>query len=232
MNARLNPFSLLDINPLGLSRILVLGALLAYSAPLHAIDLSTVTENDPAAFRAAVEAAGGSVNGEPFVSSTGGPGGTAQKVITLPTPDSYVDLPVNPATNFWTMSADLHVETMPWGKSGGAIFGVLFGPNDLVLGVTADKWSPLKAPKLFSGSTALLQEEEFQAAGVPKEGVWQKFFIHLDSAQWKLQIGDSFEKSGTIEGDERGVLKRRSKLFMRVGNFAGSTTLPVFTEQQ
>ena len=209
-------------------------ALLAIAAPLNALDLSAITENDPAAFRTAVEAEGGSVGGGPCVTSADGPDGKVQRVISLPTAECFVNIPVETIAPTWTMSASVLIETMPFGKtgSGGGMFGLQFGPNDCILAITADKWSPLRATKLFSGSTVLLPESEFKDADVPQVGSWQKISLGLDGPKWKLKIGDSFEKNGTVMGDDRGALNRHSKLFMRVGNFSGAATLPVLSESK
>jgi len=210
-------------------------ALLAFAAPLNALDLSAITENDPAAFRTAVEAEeGGSVGGEPFVISADGPGGTAQRVVSFPTAECYVNLPVATLSSTWTMSGNVRIESLPFGKTGfgGGLFGLQFGPNDGILVITADKWSKLKALQLFSGTSALVPESEFKEADVPQVDTWQKISLGLDGSQWNLKIGDSFEKSGTIENDARGVLSRHKKLIMRFGNFVGSATLPVLSESQ
>ena len=205
-------------------------ALLAFAAPLKALDLAAIAENDPAAFRTAVEAEGGSVGGEPFVTSSDGPAGAVQRVISFSTGECYVNLPVETISPTWTMSGSVRIESLPFGKGGGGIFGLQFGPNDGILGLAADKWSKLKAPQLFSGLTLLVPESDFKEADVPQLGSWQKISLGLDGAQWKMKIGDSFEKSGTIENDTRGVLTRHKKLFMRVGNFTGTATLPEISE--
>ena len=207
-------------------------ALLAFTTPLGALDLSGIAENDAAAFRAAVEAEGGTVNGEACVISSDGPDGKVQRLISFPRTDCFVNLPVDTITATWTMSGSIRVEAMPFGKGagGGGMFGLHFGPNDAILALSADKWSKLNAPKLFSGATALVPESEFKEADVPQVGSWQKISLGLDGAQWKLKVGDSFEKGGTIENDTRGVLTRRSKLFMRIGNFSGTATVPEISE--
>jgi hypothetical protein len=207
-------------------------ALLAFATPSSALDLSGITENDAAAFRSAVEAEGGSVNGEPCVITADGPDGKVQRLISFPTTESFVNLPVDTIAATWTMSGSIRIEAMPFGKAGGGggMFGLHFGPNDAILALSVDKWSKLKAPQFFSGLTCLLPESEFKEADVPQVGSWQKISLGLDGAQWKLKVGDSFEKGGTIENDTRGVLGRRKKLFMRVGNFSGTATLPEISE--
>ena len=202
------------------------------SAPLNALDLSAIAENDAAEFRKAVESEGGSVGGEPCVISADGPDGSSTRVISFPAVDCYVTLPVNPPSNHWTLAGAIRVEEWPYEKAAGAVFGVLFGSNDYVLGLGAGKWSKAKSLFLLSGLTNVIEEQEFQGAGIPQAGTWQKISLALDGSDYKLQIGDSFQKNGMIEQDGRAALTRRSKLLMRVGTFKGTATLPVLSEGQ
>ncbi len=204
----------------------------AASASLSALDLAAIAENDAKALRDAVEKEGGRVKGEPVITTATGPDGTATRVLSFPTPDSFVDLPISPTANFWKMSGAILVDEPPFTKVGGAMFGVLFGQNDSVLAIIAGKWSKVASPHLMSGANTLLQDVEFQEGGVPQTGAWQKILLALDGTEWKLQIGDAFSKSGNIEEDTRDALKRRTGLSMRIGTFTGSATLPDFTESQ
>jgi len=163
-------------------------ALLAFAAPLNALDLSAITENDPEAFRKAVEAEeGGSVGGEPFVISADGPGGAVQRMISFPTAKCYVNLPVDTIPGTWTMRGSVLIDSLPSGNagSGGGVFGLQFGPNDGILVITTDKWSKLKVPQLISGSNTLVPESEFKEADAPQIGSWLKISLGLDGPQWK-----------------------------------------------
>lgn len=214
-----------DMRP---TRLSILALWLACSS-LSALDLATIPENDSKALQTAIESEGGETKGEPYVATAVGPDGTPQRVITFPSPDSYVDLPISPESNFWTMTGAIQIDELPFAKSGGAMFGVLFGKNDSVLAISANKWSKVSAPQLMSGANTLIEDLVFQEAGVPQTGGWQKIVLHLDGEDWKLQIGDSFNKSGTILEDTRGALKRRTALSMRIGTFTGTATLPAFS---
>jgi hypothetical protein len=199
---------------------------------IMALDLAAIAENNAAEFRQAVEADGGTVGGEPYVSSVDGPGGAQVRAIVFPSVDSYITLPVNPPSNHWTLTGAIHVEEWPFEKAAGAVFGVLFGTNDYVLGLGAGKWSKAKALFLLSGLTNVIEEQELQEAGVPATGAWQKIVLGLEGEEYKLQIGDSFRKSGPIVQDGRAALTRRSKLTLRLGTFRGAATLPVLSEVQ
>ena len=212
--------------------VLFLLCMAAAIASLSALDLTAIAENDAKALRDAVEKEGGRVKGEPVVTTATGPDGATTRVLSFPTPDSFVDLPISPAANFWKMSGAILIDETPFTKVGGAMFGVLFGQNDSVLAIIAGKWSKVASPHLMSGANTLLQDVEFQEGGVPQTGAWQKILLVLDGTEWKLQIGDSFSKSGNIEEDTRDALKRRTGLSMRIGTFTGSATLPDFTESQ
>jgi hypothetical protein len=106
------------------------------------------------------------------------------------------------------------------------MFGVLFGTNDSVLSIAADKWSKINAPILSCGPTILITDEEFRASGAMEIGDWRKVSLAIIGTDWSLSIGDSFDRSGTVENDERGVLARKGPFFVRIGCFVGSSTLP------
>ena len=207
-----------------------LAAFLSLPLVCRALDLSQVPENNADALRAAVEEAGGMVEGEPFITTDSGPDGNPVRLFVFPTPGAFVSLPVTPQANFWKMSGWIRIDEQPYGKSGGPIFGVLFGRNDNVLALSSDRWSKAGAPALISGSVILLSDEEIKESGTFETGLWQKVTLGIDGADWQLQAGESFNKSGSVEGDTRSALQRTGTLWMRVGSFGGTATIPELSE--
>jgi hypothetical protein len=199
----------------------------ALAVNVLALDIAQLPENNAAALKQAVEADGGSVEGEPYLVTEAGPDGAPTKLLIFPTPDSLVSLPVTAAANDWTMTGAIRVDEAPYGKSGGPIFGLLFGRNDCVAALTADKWSPAKSPSLMSGSVTLLTAVQIQESGALEGDEWRKISISISGDQWQLKIGDTFSESGTVEGDTRGALQRKGALLMRVGSYGGAATIPV-----
>ena len=130
----------------------------------------------------------------------------------------------------WTMGGAIRVERWAFEISGGAVFGVLFGPNDYVLALGLGKWSKLKALYLLSGLTELISEQTFADAGVPATDSWQRVALTLDASEFRLTVGSDFEKTGLIEADGRAALSRRTNLFMRIGSFQGMAILPELRE--
>ena len=195
-----------------------------------ALDLTQVPENSPEALKQAIEAGGGSVEGDPYIATESGPDGKATRVLVFPTPTSLVSLPVMPQASFWAMSGWIRIDQQPYGKSGGPIFGILFGRNDCVLALTADRWSKAGAPSLWSGSVELLPDAEVKESGALEAGEWRKISVSISGNEWQLKIGDSLSKSGVVEGDTRGALHRNGPLLMRVGSFGGAATFPELNE--
>ena len=105
------------------------------------------------------------------------------------------------------------------------MFG-LFSGNDGVLTISANKWSKTRSPVLVCGSNFLISEEEFRASGAMETGDWRKISLAIIGTDWTLSIGDSFNQSGAVEKDERGVLARKGPFFMRIGCFVGASTFP------
>lgn len=198
--------------------------------PSRALDLSAIAEDNATAFKEAVQAEGGTLGGEPYVSSAAGPDGQMQRVIVFPTPDCFVEIPVNPPGNLWTMTGSIFVERWGFEILGGAVFGVLFGPNDYVLALGLGKWSKLKALFLQSGLTELISEQSLSEAGVPASDAWQEISLALDGNAFRLRIGSEFETEGAVEEDGRAALTRRKNLVMRLGSFQGKATLPTLVE--
>lgn len=194
---------------------------------VHALDLKKISENNAVELRAAIEAEGGTVQGDPVVVTAPGPDGTPMLVFSFPAADCYITLPVAPPSNHWTLTGAILVDKWGFEVSAGAVLGVLFGPNDYVLGLGLGKWSKTKAIFLQSGLKEVIPESELQAAKVPAVEAWQKITIKLSGTDFNLHIGDAFEKSGVIEEDGRNALQRRTKLFIRLGTFQGKATLPV-----
>src|SRR5690606_19326690 len=120
---------------------------------VKALDFALIPENDPKALRLALEAAGGSVGGEPALARETGPDGKDARVFVFPDPESYVALPVTPDADFWNLKVAIRIDEEPYGKSGGTMVGLHFGPNDSILSISADKWSANRAPLLISGTT-------------------------------------------------------------------------------
>jgi hypothetical protein len=205
-------------------------SLFAFLASAAALDLSAVPDNNPGALKQAIVAEGGAVEGEPYLSTEAGPDGKPAKLIVLPTPFCLVSLPAMPAVKCWAMSASIRIDELPYAKAGGGMFGMLFGPNDSVLAITGDKWSKLRAPALFCGSAVLLNEEQFKASGAMEAGEWRKVMLSISGTEWHLKIGELLNETGSVENDTRGALGRKGKLFMRIGNFAGASTIPELTE--
>ncbi len=197
---------------------------------LSALDLSAIPEENAEAFKSALEAEGGKLGGEPFVASAEGPDGSNQKVIVFPTAESFVEIPVNPPSNHWKVTGSILVERWGYEISAGAVFGVLFGPNDYVLALGLGKWSKLKALFLQSGLTEVIPEQTFFEAGVPASDAWQPITLLLDGNAFQIKIGSDFEKEGTIEADGRAALTRRQNLMIRLGTFQGKATLPTLTD--
>lgn len=193
---------------------------------LFALDYAQIPESNAEAFKAAVVAEGGFVEGEPYLATEAGPDGKPTKVIVFPQADCFVSLPVASGKSPWKMSGSLLIKEFPYRKASGSMFGVIFGRNDSVLAIVADKWSKLSAPLLISGNNNLITEEQFNEAKPFVTGQWQSVTLELADSAWKLKIGDAFEKNGTVEKDERGALLRSGMVWMRVGNFAGSATIP------
>jgi hypothetical protein len=212
----------------------VLPLLAFLSIPLmgRAQDFSQTPDNNSDALKAAVADAGGQVEGEPYLATDSGPDGKPAKLLVFPSPTSLVSLPATPQANFWTMTGWIRIDEQPYAKSGGPIFGILFGRNDCVLALSADRWSKFGAPSLISGSVTLLTDEEIKESGALEPGEWRRIVLRMDGGQWQLKVGDSFEKSGTVEGDTRGALKRSGTLWMRVGSFGGAATIPELSEGQ
>lgn len=196
----------------------------------HALDLASIPENSTEALKQAIEAEGGSVEGEPYLATEAGPDGKPAKLLIFPTPASLVSLPVTPSAGNWAITASVRIDEPPFGQSGGPMFGLLFGCNDCVLAITADKWSKLKAPTLVSGATVLVTEEVFSTSEINEHGEWQKIALQLSGSEWRLKIGGSFNQTGAVENDSRGALDRTGTLFLRIGTFAGASTLPELTD--
>jgi len=197
---------------------------------LFGLDLSTVAENDPEALRVALEAEGGSVAGEPVLARESGPDGTETKLIVFPDPVSSVAVPVTPAASFWMLKVAIRIDEAPYGKSGGPMVGLLFGPNDSILSISADKWSKLGAPVLISGMTPLLSEEQFLSAAAMEPGEWRAISMGIDGNEWQLKIGDRMDEKGSVENDSRGALSRKGTFFIKLGNFSGAATIPALSE--
>lgn len=197
---------------------------------VQALDLASVPENNAEALKQAIEAEGGAVEGEPYLTTESGPEGKPVKLLVFPFPSSFVSLPVTPLAANWAITASVRIDELPFRKSGGPMFGLLFGRNDCVLAISADKWSKLDAPILISGATTLISEESFSASGSIQCGEWRKIVLQLSASEWRLKIGDSFSQSGAVENDSRNALNRPGILFLRIGNFAGAATLPELTE--
>jgi len=204
--------------------------LFIHAAP--AVDLTQIPENNAEALKAAVEADGGLVEGEPYIATESGPDGKPVKLLVFPNTTSLVSLPETPRASYWAMSGWIRIDEQPYGKSGGPIFGILFGRNDCVLALTANKWSKAEAPALMSGSVTLFSDEQMKESGAMSGGEWRRISLNISGNEWQMKIGDSLSQSGMVEGDTRGALKRSGTLFMRVGGFAGAATLPVLTEAQ
>lgn len=196
----------------------------------QALDLASVPDNNAEALKQAIEVEGGAVGGEPYLATEAGPDGNPVKLLVFPDPSCFVDLPVTPSVTNWAMTASVRFDELPFGKSGGPMFGLLFGRNDSVLAITADKWSKLNAPILISGATTLISEESFGASESIQRGDWRKIVLQLSGSEWRLKIGDSFNQSGAVENDNRNALGRTGTFFLRIGNFAGAATLPELTE--
>jgi hypothetical protein len=197
---------------------------------LLGVDLSAVAENNPEALRAALEAEGGTVAGEPVLARESGPDGTEIKLIVFPDPSSSVVLPVTPAATFWILKVAIRIDETPFGKSGGPMVGLLFGPNDSILAIAADKWSKVGAPILISGMTPLLSEEQFLSAAAMEPGEWRQVSMGIDGNEWHLKIGDRMDEKGSVENDSRSALARKGTFFIKLGNFSGAATLPVVSE--
>lgn len=195
-----------------------------------AMDLSMVPENDPEALRTALEAKGGSVEGEPVLARETGPDGKKVLVIVFPDPASSVNLPVTPAANYWRMKVAIRIDDTPYGKSGGPMVGLLFGPNDSLLAVSADKWSKLMAPTLISGMTTLLSEEKFRSTEAMEAGDWRQVSLGINGNEWHLKIGKMLDEKGSVENDSRLALTRTGTFLIRLGHFAGAATVPVLSE--
>jgi hypothetical protein len=207
-------------------------ALLVFAAfrPSDAVDLSAVPDDDPKALKAALEAGGGSVQGEPVLERERGPDGKETRVIVFPEPASFVTLPVAPAANLWILKVAIRIEEAPYGISSGPMVGLVFGPNDSILAISADKWSKEKAPSLISGLTTLLPEERFRASDAMETGDWRQIVMGIQGNEWHLKVGKRLDEKGTVENDSRSALSRTGTLLIRLGNFAGAATLPVLSE--
>jgi hypothetical protein len=206
--------------------------ILAISVKSPAIDLMQIPENNAEALKQAIEAEGGLVEGEPYIATESGPDGKPVKLFVFPNPMSLVSLPETLRSSYWAMSGWVRIDEQPYGKSGGPIFGILFGRNDCVMALTADKWSKAGAPALMCGSVTLLTDVQIKESGSMDGGEWRKISLNISGNEWKMKIGDSFNQSGTVEGDTRGALERDGTLFLRVGGFAGAATFPELTEAQ
>ena len=205
-------------------------AILTFALPAFAVDLAQIPENNADALKQAVTAEGGYVEGEPYIATESGPDGKPAKLLIFPTPFCFVSLPITPAANYWAMTGSIRIDEAPYGKSGGCIFGVLFGRNDSVMSLSAGKWSKAGAPALMCGSVTLLSDEQIKESGAMEGSEWKKISLNISGSEWQLKIGDSFSQSGAVEGDTRGALQRKGTLFMRVGGFGGAATIPDLTE--
>lgn len=208
---------------------LFLSIVLALSSA-RALDFATIPENDPKALRLALEAAGGAVGGEPTLARERGPDGKEAKAFVFPDPESFVALPVTPDADFWNLKISIRIDEEPYGKSGGTMVGLHFGPNDSILSISADKWSVNKAPILISGTTPLLSEKQFHAAEAMTAGDWRQISMGINGNEWHLKIGKMLDEKGAVENDGRSALSRAGTLLIRVGNFSGAATLPILSE--
>lgn len=191
-----------------------------------ALDLTEIAENDPDALKQAVEAEGGSVEGEPYLVTDSGPDGTPTKLLMFPTPNCLVSLAVTPTANDWSMRGAIRIDEAPYAKSGGPIFGILFGRNDCVMALTADRWSKALSPALMSGSAILVEDNQLKESGALEGGDWHEITMIISGDEWQLKIDETFSQTGFVEGDTRGGLHRKGTLFMRVGSFGGAATIP------
>lgn len=204
--------------------------ILSFTGVSSALDLVQIPENNPEALKQAIEAEGGSVEGEPYLATESGPDGNPAKLLVFPTPTCLVSIPVTLDANFWAMSGAIRIDEAPYAKSGGPIFGILFGRNDCVMALTADRWSKAGTPALMSGSVTLLSDEKIKESGAMEGSEWRKISLNMSGNEWQMKIGDSFSQSGTVEGDTRGAPQRKGTLLMRIGSFGGVATIPDLTE--
>ncbi|MEI8310137.1 MAG: hypothetical protein WCH98_05215 [Verrucomicrobiota bacterium] len=196
------------------------------------LDLSSVEAGNAGALKAAVEAAGGTVSGEPIVAVEPGPNGKEEKMISFPGPECTIWVPTKNLDkgSAYEVSAQISVDVMPWGKAGGVIFGILFDKNGPVLALGADRWSKADAVWLRTGN-ALLLRADVLTEQFPTVGMWQRVTLGFDGMDWRLALGSDFEKKGSAVDvqDERKGLSRNPPYMICFGCFTGRITVPTVT---
>lgn len=201
-------------------------------------DIDNVALNTPDALSKALEEAGGSSGGDVSVVEMSGPDGKMQRVFEFPTVESFVMLPCKSNAKMYKTSVSIDVEELPFTKAGGTLFGVMFGPNDVVLALTCGKWSPVTAPSFGSGQSTLIEASEIHEAQFPSKGMWQKMAIGREENRWSLELwtddaagsSPALSKSDDYIDDDRRAFSRKPPLWIRVGTFRGRATNPTFSE--
>jgi len=202
-------------------------------------DISQVAVNHPDALSKALQEAGGSCGGGVTVVDVAGPDGKSQRVFEFPSVDSFVMLPFKTTSKTYKVTTSIDVEEMPFTKAGGTLFGVLFGPNDTVLGLTCAKWSDVAAPSFGAGLTTLVEASEIKSVQFPTKGSWQKIAIGREGSRWSLELwteegaggAPAFRKEDDYVEDDRRPFSRKPPLWLRLGTFRGQATNPEFIEE-
>ncbi len=202
-------------------------AMLGLSVRAPAIDLAGVPPDSAEGLRQAIEAMGGSVGGTPSVVMDNGPDGSQQPLLFFPDFVSWVIIPLEVSADSFSVEGAVLMSSMPFGESGGPVFGVMFGPaNDYVLGLGTEKWSSLQSPFVQSGNAVLIPEEALAQAGVFSPGEWVPISLSVAGNRWSVKIGTTFASEDETHTDERNPFGRSSGLSLRIGGFVGFAILP------
>lgn len=202
-------------------------------------DIDNVALNTPDALSKALEEAGGSSGGDATVVEMTGPDGKMQRVFEFPTVESFVMLPCKSNSKMYKTTVSIDVEELPFTKAGGTLFGVMFGPNDVVLALTCGKWSPVMAPSFGAGQSTLVEASEIHETQFPSKGMWQKMAIGREGNRWSLELwtedaagsSPALSKSDDYFNEDRQAFSRKPPLWIRVGTFRGRATNPTFSEE-